>query len=68
MNLALKSGSLPVSVRRGKNGITRSGIGVYLSGKPGTQRRYAVYFDALARVSDDLGKSAGKPRKIASAV
>jgi hypothetical protein len=68
MNAALKSGSLPADVRRGTNGITRAGIGTYLSGKPKAQRRYAIYFDALARISDDLCKSRGKPRRIVSTV
>lgn len=68
MNTALKSGSLPAEVRRGKNGITRSGIGTYLSGRPKNQRRYAIYFNELARISDDLCKSPGKPRTIASTV
>jgi hypothetical protein len=68
MNTVLKSGSLPLDVRRGTNGITRSGIGTYLSGKPKTQRRYAIYFNELARLSDDLCKSPGKPRIISSAV
>ena len=68
MNMALKSGSLPADVRRGKNGITRAGIGTYLSGKPTSQRRYAIYFDVLARISDDLCQSPGKPRAIESTV
>jgi hypothetical protein len=68
MNIALKRGSLPTDVRRGKHGITRAGTGTYLSGKPTSQRRYAIYFDALARICDDLCKSAGKPRAIESTV
>jgi hypothetical protein len=48
--------------------VTRAGIGTYLSGKPKAQRRYAIYFDALARISDDLCKSRGKPRSIVSTV
>jgi hypothetical protein len=68
MNAALRSGSLPADVKRGKNGVTRAGIGTYLSGKPNTQRRYAIYFDQLARISDDLCKSPGKPRTITSTV
>jgi hypothetical protein len=66
MNSALKNSSLPASVRRGKNGVTRSGIGAYLSGKPNSQRRYAIYFDELARIADALCKSSGKPRAIRS--
>ena len=68
MNAALKSASLHASVRRGTNGITRTGIGAYLSGKPDSQRRYAVYFNELARIADDLCKSRGRPRTIASTV
>lgn len=68
MNTALKNSSLPVGVRRGTNGVTRSGIGTYLSGRSGDQRRYAIYFNELARIADGLCRSQGRPRIISSSV
>lgn len=66
MNTVLKSSSLPTGVRRGTNGITKAGIGTYLSGRSEDQRRYAIYFNELARIADDLCKSQGRPRIISS--
>jgi hypothetical protein len=66
MNAALRNGNLPADVRRGTNGITRSGIGTYLSGKPNSQRRYAIFFDELAQISHGLCRSPGRPRTISS--
>jgi hypothetical protein len=68
MNDALKAQGLPAEVKRGKRGVTRSGIGTYLSSRPSSQRRYAIYFNELARIADALCLSAGKPRIISSSV
>jgi hypothetical protein len=68
MNDALRNNSLPASLRRGSYGVARSGIGRYLSARPSDQRRYAIFFNELARAADDLCKSRGRPRAISSGV
>lgn len=68
MNDALRSKSLPTTIQRGNYGIARTGIGGYLSAKPGDQRRYAIFLDQHARIADKLCKAQGRPRLIRSAV
>jgi len=66
MNDAIRNSNLPVGVRRGQYGIARSGIGSYLSARSGDQRRYAIFFNELARIADALCRSRGRPRAISS--
>lgn len=67
MNVALRSAALPATVRRGSYGVARSGVGGYLSARASDQRRYAIFFNELARIADALCKSQGRPRTISSA-
>jgi hypothetical protein len=66
MNQSLRSQSLPAGIRRAERGVARATIGAYLSAQSGSQRRYAIFFNDLARIADDLCLSRGRPRIISS--